>query len=355
MRDACRAPVGAFNNLWIPGYLVFRTPHLVGCLLNVYTLKRSANLFALVDGLVNKDLICFILVLSSTEFSTCLQINNTTQMLAKFSAPWLKGRFLFLSWNNWNLSKWCEQRRKVRWSVKRLNALQKGINGNETKVPWHEGSEWLTITSRTQFEFQIKSCPVSQLSKHFGTSLSLLEILPWAWWQQEGAVATRKKFLTVEDKEAAEWLTLDQVCFNWTTFCFLSTFPSIVWSSDEVKFFWGSREHAISLSMGHNRPEKLHCSSEWRLNKIWFWNQNSHNLRNTLMFEICSMSILTLRLEISRAKMFGCFWSGVAWLCGQGGRQDPGPGQLYRFPATTQHHTITLPHHDRQEGSRHTG
>ena len=124
-------------------------PHLVDCLLNVYTLKRPANLFALVDGLVNKDLICFILVLSSTEFSTCLQINNTTQMLAKFSAPWLKGRFLFLSWNNWNLSKWCEQRRKVRWSVRRLNVLQKGINGNETKVPWHEGSEWSTITSRT--------------------------------------------------------------------------------------------------------------------------------------------------------------------------------------------------------------
>ena len=120
-------------------------------------------------------------------------------------------------------------------------------------------------------------------------------------------------------------------------------------------FLGGSREHAISLSMGHNRPEKLHCPSEWRLNKIWFWNQNSHNLRNTLMFEICPMSILTLRLEISRAKMFGCFWSGVAWLCGQGGRQDPGPGQLYRFPTTTQHHTITLPHHDRQEGSRHAG
>ena len=93
MQSSC----GSFQQPLNTRLSCFQNTHLVDCLLNVYTMKRLANLFALVDGLVNKDLICFILVLSSTEFSTCLQINNTTQMLAKFSAPWLKGRFLFLS------------------------------------------------------------------------------------------------------------------------------------------------------------------------------------------------------------------------------------------------------------------
>ena len=151
MRDACRAPVGAFNNLWIPGYLVFRTPPSGGLSVKCIYVETASQPFCSCRWLGQQGPHLFHSSFILNRILDMLANQNTAQMLAKFSAPWLKGRFLFLSWNNWNLSKWCEQRKKVRWSVKRLNALQKGINGNETKVPWHEGSEWLTITSRTQF------------------------------------------------------------------------------------------------------------------------------------------------------------------------------------------------------------